>query len=177
MPRSLVSRGDLVCSRVCRAIPSQIIHRIVLPLLIIIPFVCSYPNSTNVGVDPNVVLTMNPALSVDALSTLSDIVVENVLYVNDSGTLYGNNITFRNCRFIYNQSAVNFVGLLVFEGVGIVIEKCDFINRGDLGAPLEIAVISNNDNNCITVVDSKLIGFRDGILTSPCGTLSSLNSP
>src|SRR5690348_5984597 len=81
------------------------------------------------GLLPNVPLTPQNLAS---YSGQSDIVIENGFFLNQSAIFTGNNITFRNCRFLWNSTS-SYFWLLLHRGKHMTVENCEFISEFNSG--------------------------------------------
>jgi hypothetical protein len=110
----------------------------------------------------------NVTLSFDLLSNLlgsstSNVHVENMLFVNDNVVLNGDNITFRNCRFISNQSYTLYWNI-AFYGNYLTVENCEFFGIDSNVSNVQFPIKAPS-GRFVAVLNSKFIQVSGSVWT------------
>lgn len=135
----------------------------------------AYPQLSDLGGSIGVPRAVSPVLT--AASTLdfqqSNQVIEGKLFVNEALDFYGENITLRNCRFIFNTTAGGGYWAIQFRDRNPVIDHVEIIIRDDLGVFVEVAFKTIYDCVNFTFQNSYVVGSGDGMQISAPGTVTN----
>jgi len=143
-------------------------------LLTLSPLFCpSFPlQPTDVGVPSNVTLVGDDLTS---YWNASDIVVERRLFLNSWVNLTGSNVTFRQCRFYFNDSTIQnlYYWILIATGDNLTLDQVEAYVEPSQSIKYEVFVTGAGVSTGLRVMNSMILNATTSIDADRAGTLLS----